>query len=65
MINPSTGENHFEGIQNVDSWSGPKEATVKQALAWRDGDEQMQGTDTWNARQDKVPTNYVIPSKLT
>ena len=65
MINPSTGESHFEGIQNVDSWGGPKEATVKQALAWRDGDELMQGNNDWRARQDNVITDYVIPSKLT
>ena len=33
MINPSTGESHFEGIQNTGEWGSPKEATVVADLA--------------------------------
>ena len=47
MINPSTGESHFEGIANVGRWNAPKEATVKEALAWRDGDRDMLIGDGW------------------
>ena len=63
MINPSTGESHFEGIANVGPWNAPKEATVKEALAWRDGDRDMQGLTGWGNEDNK--TEYVIPVKLT
>jgi len=63
MINPSTGESHFEGIQNVGRWNAPKEATVKEALAWRDGDRNMQGLNDYS-NQDTKPV-YVVPVKLT
>ena len=63
MINPSTGESHFEGIANVGNWNAPKEATVKEALAWRDGDREMQGKSGWGSEDKK--TEYVIPVKLT
>jgi len=69
MINPSTGESHFEGVANTvgttgRSWSGNIEtATVKAALSWRDGDGQMQTGQTWNAKS--TSDNYVKPIKLT
>ena len=63
MLNPSTGESHFEGIANVGPWNAPKEATVKEALAWRDGDRDIQGLTGWG-KEDKK-TEYVIPVKLT
>ena len=63
MINPSTGENHFEGIANVGNWNAPKEATVKEALSWRDGDRDMQGKTGWGSEDKK--TEYVVPVKLT
>ena len=63
MLNPSTGESHFEGIANVGRWNAPKEATVKEALAWRDGDRDIQGLTGWG-KEDKK-TEYVIPVKLT
>jgi hypothetical protein len=63
MINPSTGESHFEGIANVGRWNAPKEATVKEALAWRDGDREIQGDTGWQDNDKK--TKYVVPVKLT
>ena len=63
MINPSTGENHFEGIANVGRWNAPKEATVKEALAWRDGDREMLGYNSWDNNDKKV--KYIKPIKLT
>ena len=63
MINPSTGENHFEGIANVSNWRGPKEATVKAALSWRDGDRNMLIGDSWSNRDKAV--EYIVPIKLT
>ena len=63
MINPSTGESHFEGIANVGNWNAPKEATVKAALSWRDGDRGMLGLDGWGDNNKKV--EYIVPVKLT
>ena len=63
MLNPSTGESHFEGIQNVGMWNAPKEATVKAALAWRGGDREMLIGDSWTDRDKNV--EYVKPIKLT
>ena len=62
MINPSTGEDHFEGIANVGGWQGPKEATVKEALRWRDDDQSiLRATGQY---EDENP-KYIIPTKLT
>ena len=63
MINPSTGEDHFEGIANVGRWNAPKEATVKEALAWRDGDRSIMRLDGWGDQEKKV--EYIKPVKLT
>ena len=71
MINPSTGESHFEGIANViakgrtNGWTNEtiEEATVKAALSWRDGDGIMSTGDTWRAKSTSV--NYVKPVILT
>jgi hypothetical protein len=71
MINPSTGESHFEGIANVvgkgmtGGWSNDsiEEATVKAALSWRDGDGIISSGDTWRAKSTSV--NYVKPIILT
>ena len=70
MINPSTGESHFEGIANADgsermSWRNDsiKEATVKAALSWRDGDGIISTGDTWRA--ESTSDNYVKPIILT
>ena len=63
MINPSTGESHFEGIANVGQWNAPKEATVKEALAWRDDDRETQRLNGYENRNTK--SKYIIPVKLT
>ena len=63
MLNPSTGESHFEGVANVGNWNAPREATVKEALAWRDGDRNTQGLNSYDNRDGK--TVYVVPVKLT
>ena len=63
MINPSTGENHFEGIANVGAWNAPREATVKEALAWRDGDRDMMRINEYHNRDEK--TIYIKPVTLT
>jgi len=63
MLNPSTGESHFEGVANVGTWNSPREATVKEALAWRDGDRITQGLSNYENRDSK--TVYVVPVKLT
>ena len=63
MINPSTGENHFEGIANVNNWNGPKEATVKEALSWRDGDREILQMHNYGDRDKEV--TYIKPIKLT
>ena len=61
MLNPSTGESHFEGIQNPGGWGSPKEATVKEALKWRDGDTGITG-DTLS---DGATLDYINPVVLT
>ena len=69
MINPSTGESHFEGIANVSAEGGGwrneniEEATVKAALSWRDGDGVISTGDTW--RSKSTSANYVKPIILT
>ncbi len=63
MLNPSTGESHFEGVANIGAWNAPKEATVKAALAWRDGDREMLIGDGWENRGKTV--EYIKPIKLT
>ena len=72
MINPSTGESHFEGVANakgtpsVGGWRSGGElesATVKAALSWRDGDGMIQTGQTWNAISSNA--NYVPPVKMT
>jgi len=63
MLNPSTGESHFEGIANVGQRNAPKEATVKEALAWRDGDRETQNLNGYEFRDTK--SVYVVPVKLT
>jgi len=67
MINPSTGESHFEGVPNAGNsgWSSNslKKATVKAALAWRDDDMLIQSGHTYGRN---VPTGdeYVKPIVL-
>ena len=71
MINPSTGESHFEGVANAvgsssRGWSSSGElqsATVKAALSWRDGDGMVQSGRTWNATSSS--NNYIPPVKMT
>ena len=69
MINPSTGESHFEGVANVANTNGRwgsgniQEATVKAALSWRDGDGLVQTGQTWNAVS--TSDNYIPPVKMT
>ena len=69
MINPSTGESHFEGIANVNGEGGGwrndsiEEATVKAALSWRDGDGIISTGDTWRGKSTSA--NYVKPIILT
>jgi len=69
MINPSTGESHFEGVANASAEGGGwrseviEEATVKAALSWRDGDGVISTGDTWRAKS--TSNNYVKPITLT
>ena len=67
MINPSTGESHFEGVANVGNWNGLKEATVKAALKWRDGDEEvMRNYDIIpSGLNDGATMDYIKPEVLT
>ena len=63
MLNPSTGESHFEGIPNADErgWGDSlKEATVKAALTWRDNDISIQSGNKWN-RTNPVSSQYIKP----
>ena len=61
MINPSTGESHFEGVANVGNWNAPKEATVKAALCWRDGDTILQS----GSQNGSTGELYIKPVTLT
>ena len=68
MLNPSTGESHFEGVPNArdeDNRFGdllPK-ATVKEALKWRDGDANVRGNNSWGSSSDNI--DYIEPIVLT
>ena len=62
MLNPSTGESHFEGVANVDDWQGLKQATVKEALKWRDGDANIR-SGSMSGRGDNEA--YIVPVVLT
>ena len=64
MVNPSTGENHFEGIANVGQWNAPKEATVKEALSWRDGDREILRAGDF-LKDDTNKVVYIKPTTLT
>ena len=64
MINPSTGESHFEGVANVSDWNCLKEATVKAALTWRDNDLNIQTKGDWMHRSGHSSDDYVIPEVL-
>ena len=68
MLNPSTGESHFEGVPNLGQSSGwgPRltEATVKAALAWRDGDVQIRESETWRIGEMGSEDDYVTPVVL-
>ena len=69
MINPSTGESHFEGVANVGNWNGLKKATVREALKWRDGDDEVQrinsNTPVWKSNNDGATLDYIKPEVLT
>ena len=65
MVNPSTGEDHFEGVANVGNWNAPKEATVKEALSWRDGDREMMRTGGVLPIMDDKDVKYIKPITLT
>tara|TARA_R100000329_G_scaffold35007_1_gene32797 strand:- start:6771 stop:7799 length:1029 start_codon:yes stop_codon:yes gene_type:complete len=59
MTNPSTGEYHLEGIPlEGDTWDHAPEATVRCALAWRDG-------ETNSISSKGKPWNYTEPEILT
>jgi len=68
MLNPSTGESHFEGVPNLGQSSGwgPRltEATVKAALTWRDGDVQIRESETWRIGEMGSEDDYVTPVVL-
>ena len=65
MLNPSTGESHFEGIPNVGErgWNSIKEGTVKAALSWRDNDASMKSLKTWDI--EFTSDSYTPPEILT
>ena len=63
MLNPSTGESHFEGVPNADGarWGHSLgEATVKAALTWRDNDILIQ-SKSWVSQNAATGDNYVKP----
>jgi hypothetical protein len=68
MINPSTGESHFEGVPNLGQSNGwgarLTEATVKAALAWRDGDVQIRESETWRIGEMGSEDDYITPVVL-
>ena len=67
MINPSTGESHFEGVPNVSTtnWgSGLEEATIRAALTWRDNDIAIQLNNTWVTHGKARTEQYVEPIVL-
>lgn len=68
MINPSTGESHFEGVPNAsDAQWGPRlgDATVKAALTWRDGDSSIKSGSSWvHDGSSGNSDDYVIPVVL-
>ena len=68
MINPSTGESHFEGVPNVSEakWGDRlNEATVKAALTWRDNDLAIKGKSSWLGSSNYGKSdNYVKPVVL-
>ena len=57
MSNPSTGEVHIEGIRN--NFNNAPINTVKQALAWRDGQGNMSYIGEY------LPKEYLTPVALT
>ena len=66
MINPSTGESHFEGVPNANNrgWGASiKKATVKAALTWRDDDMIIQSGDSFS-RNVATGDEYVKPIVL-
>ena len=67
MINPSTGESHFEGVPNAgnDGWSqnSLKKATVKAALTWRDDDMVIQSGNSYS-RNAPTGSEYIKPIVL-
>ena len=65
MLNPSTGESHFEGVANVDQWNGLNEATVKAALKWRDGDDEVKYGGSWGMKDEDKNNPYIEPVVLT
>ena len=66
MINPSTGESHFEGVPNAngDGWGASlKKATVKAALTWRDDDKVIQSGNSYS-RNAPTGSEYIKPIVL-
>tara|TARA_R100001594_G_scaffold46307_1_gene79354 strand:+ start:2604 stop:3710 length:1107 start_codon:yes stop_codon:yes gene_type:complete len=68
MINPSTGESHFEGVPNVQTDGGwgngfITEPTVKCALTWRDNDISVQ-VEGWDSAKLHNSSTYVKPIVL-
>ena len=67
MINPSTGESHFEGVPNAGNggWTANslKKATIKAALAWRDDDILIQSGNSFG-RSSPTGDEYVKPIVL-
>ena len=66
MINPSTGESHFEGVPNynpTNNWGDRlPELTIKAALAWRDNDREIANGNSWQSSTSK---GYIKPVTLT
>ena len=59
MTNPSTGEYHLEGIalKGDGGWDYAPEATVKCALAWRDGEVKTGANrELWNYTKPEILT---------
>ena len=66
MINPSTGESHFEGVPNANDagWGDSiKKATVKAALTWRDNDMSIQSGNSYS-RNAPDGSEYTKPIVL-
>ena len=65
MINPSTGEIHLEGVPDKEDSPGDyiAEKTVVAALAWRDGDTEVNWRNDF--KDQTIEGEYQTPIAIT